>query len=220
MSKGTGLWKLVLGGTVLSLSIAGGLYLSVPKGAELELANAKAAEGDYERSLYGVPKLDMGHYKLDEDQYFKYQVDGTLDISRENPSSIPSWMTEYELWSTDEMFDEDRIAFAERQDAILVALGKERVETEPSGEDVEGDEDVENVEGDGEVAEGADAVEGDVSEVESGVSNEDTEEVDGSGTTDNESSILEGDGDIESVPGKSVSKKAGEDEEVTVEGEQ
>ena len=152
MSKGSGVWKLVLAGAVISVAVSGGLYLSVPKSADVDLGVNKASGESYDRSLYGMPDVNMGHYKLDEDSYFKYKVDGTLDISRSNPSSVPNWLTDFEIWSDDEDFSEERVAFNEKRMKVLNKVGDidaasavESYLKDPNGESSE-----EEVVGDGE----------------------------------------------------------------------
>lgn len=123
MGKGNGFWKVVAAGVVFSVAVSGGMYLSVPKPADVDLGVNKASDGEYDRTLYGIPDVNMGHYKLDDDSYFKYKVDGTLDISRSNPSSVPNWLSDFEIWSNDEAFAEDRVAFNEKRMSVLDKVG-------------------------------------------------------------------------------------------------
>lgn len=123
MSKGNGMWKVVLAGAVISVAVSGGMYLTVPKPVEIETGLNKASGESFDRSLYGIPDVNMGHYKLDEDSYFKYKVDGTLDISRLNPSSVPNWLTDFEIWNNEEAFADEKVAFNEKRMKILTTVG-------------------------------------------------------------------------------------------------
>lgn len=141
MSKGSGMWKVVLAGAVISIAVSGGMYLTVPKPVGIETGLNKASGEEFDRSLYGIPDVNMGHYKLDEDSYFKYKVDGTLDISRDNPSSVPDWLTDFEIWNTDEAFADEKVAFNEKRMKILTTVGD--VDAASSVEDSLKDPDVE-----------------------------------------------------------------------------
>lgn len=141
MSKGNGMWKVVLAGAVISVAVSGGMYLTVPKPVEIDTGLNKASGESFDRSLYGIPDVNMGHYKLDEDSYFKYKVDGTLDISRLNPSSVPNWLTDFEIWNNDEAFADEKVAFNEKRMKILTTVGD--VDAASSVEDSLKDPDVE-----------------------------------------------------------------------------
>lgn len=141
MSKGNGMWKVVLAGAVISVAVSGGMYLTVPKPVDIETGLNKASGESFDRSLYGIPDVNMGHYKLDEDSYFKYKVDGTLDISRLNPSSVPDWLTDFEIWNNEEAFADEKVAFNEKRMKILTTVGD--VDAASSVEDSLKDPDVE-----------------------------------------------------------------------------
>lgn len=75
-----------------AFALIGGLYLTVPSVLEGEVSTPTvAAKGDYSRTLYGVPKLKMDHYRLNEDNYFDLQIEGVLNIGRTDPVEMPLW---------------------------------------------------------------------------------------------------------------------------------
>ena len=147
MSKGSGLWKVVLAGAVISVAVSGGMYLSVPRSVDIDMGVSKASGEEFERSLYGIPDVNMGHYKLDDDSYFKYKVDGTLDISRANPSSVPNWLVDFEIWNNDEAFSEEKVAFNEKRMKILNKVGDIDAASDVESELKDQDQDQDSVDG-------------------------------------------------------------------------
>lgn len=72
--------------------LAGGFYFAVPDNIDNDIVMpAKAASGDYSRTLYGVPDIKFDHYRIDEDSYFDLQIDGVLNIGRVDPAEHPVW---------------------------------------------------------------------------------------------------------------------------------
>ena len=83
--------KSSLFGGVLALAISGGIFLTVPGSIELEEKKLLAEETDYSRSLYGVPVLEMNHYRVGEDKHLNYMLKGNYSVGRDNPSGETLW---------------------------------------------------------------------------------------------------------------------------------
>lgn len=91
MKKGTGTLKWASVGIVGAAVVAAGMYLTIPDNLVIESSTVSAETGQYSRTLYGVPNIDLDHYRIGEDKYFDYLVSGLIDVGRENPSSFPVW---------------------------------------------------------------------------------------------------------------------------------
>jgi hypothetical protein len=91
MKKGTGTIKWSILGVSIALLVASLMYFSIPANEVIETRTVSAEEGQYSRTLYGVPDVKLEHYRISEEKYFDYLVSGVVDVGRENPSLFPLW---------------------------------------------------------------------------------------------------------------------------------
>lgn len=83
--------KWVLIGVLISVSLSLAFYLKVPKSITIDTGVVHADEENFSRTIYGVPDINLDHYRINENKYFDYQVSGVLNVGRENPASFPTW---------------------------------------------------------------------------------------------------------------------------------
>lgn len=120
MIRGSIKWALLGGLTATALST--GIFLNIPVSANLEDVTIKAQENDYSRSLYGVPTLEMNHYKLTGDKYLDYVLGSKFSVGRDNPSNLTGWYSL--LLENPELLSKD----SELKAKIQLALGSEKVD--------------------------------------------------------------------------------------------
>lgn len=83
--------KYVIGGITCAALLTSGLFFAMPEIDTADTKKVEASTTNHERTLYGIPQLDLKHYKLTDDAYFDYILDGELSVGRSNPTELNTW---------------------------------------------------------------------------------------------------------------------------------
>lgn len=145
--------KFVGLGLLLSILVGFLIYLTLPKTLEVNSYGSQEGVDDYSMTVYGVPEMEVGHYRLGDDKYFDYTVKGVLDLGNKDPSKYPLW---YERVLYNKLMEidpdgEKKLSLKDIEDILF--RGMELVEEEEDEKVVEEEklqEEKEDVEGEGE----------------------------------------------------------------------
>lgn len=83
--------KCLLSGMVGAIALTGTLFVLLPETEDYKPKATETQATEYSRDLYGIPKLDLDHYKLSDDKYFDFVLDGDISVGRENPVKLNTW---------------------------------------------------------------------------------------------------------------------------------
>lgn len=120
-SHGTLKWKLI--GVLSASAISSLIYLKMPNMDVHESKPLLTQKHDYSRTLYGIPELNLSHYRLDDDKYFKYVAKGVVNIGRADPTQNPLWYSMYLKKLEDERKKAELEKLLQEQQQIQNQLG-------------------------------------------------------------------------------------------------